>query len=278
MGSEKVVEATEHVDFNHPMAAGLTLLDPEKAEVLGTRSKIGIVGFATTHRFEAPFADPEWEIWGMNQLYRHIPRADRWFEIHENWDEHVVEGTDHAKWLREAAIPVYMVKTHEAFPWSVRYPIEELNILYSDYWTSSIAFMMGLAIWELEKLPGPPESKEIGLWGIDLIVEDEYFYQKACAEYFIGIACGKGFKVTIPTSSALCKAGYRYGYEKEPFTGLITISELRARHKELSAKKEALIQNAYGMDGAIQQLESLIQIYTLRARLRGMSIEAPREK
>src|SRR5689334_15473635 len=51
------------------------------------RMKVAIVGF-TDHRKEAPFGDPEWEIWGLNELYRYMPveQFTRWFELHDRSD------------------------------------------------------------------------------------------------------------------------------------------------------------------------------------------------
>ena len=57
-----------------------------------------------------PIADPSWIIVGLNQLYRHIARADVWFDIHLDWRAGNVEGTDHPRWLAECGLPVFMVE------------------------------------------------------------------------------------------------------------------------------------------------------------------------
>ena len=60
--------------------------------------KVAIVGFADT-RNQAPYNDPTFEIWGLNDLHSHIPRYDRWFDIHtrENIDTDVIAGRTAAK-------------------------------------------------------------------------------------------------------------------------------------------------------------------------------------
>lgn len=263
MGSEQVKDATNSVDFNHPCAGHVKILDHENGVVEsfcpdGTkRTKLAIVGFAASSKDLAPFNDPTWEIVGLNQLYRHIPRADRWLEIHHNFLEHVVEGTDHMKWLSEAPIPVYMVDRIPGIPNSVRYPIERVMDGHTDYFTSTVAFALALAIEE--------GFKEIGLWGIDLIVGDEYFYQKPCAEFWLGVAHGKGITVTLPHTTALCKQSHRYGYQSEP-ASLIAMSELTRRKKTLLDRRHELIVELANVDGAVQDCQMWGDLADLRMK------------
>ena len=73
------------------------------------------------------------------------------------------------------------------------YPFEEVAKTCGDYWESSIAYAMSLAIHE--------GADEIGLWGVNMAGDDEYSYQKPNMEYLIGLAKGKGIKVFIHESS-----------------------------------------------------------------------------
>lgn len=263
MGSENVKEATNQVDFNHPCAGQVKILDHEKGVVEsfcpdGTkRTKMAIVGFAASSKDLAPFNDPTWEIVGLNQLYRHIPRADRWLEIHHNFLDHVVEGTDHQKWLAESPIPIYMVDRIPGIPNSVRFPIERAMKGHLDYFTSTVAFMVALAIEE--------GFKEIGLWGIDLIVGDEYFYQKPCAEFWLGVAHGKGITVTLPHTTALCKQSHRYGYQLEP-ASLIAISELAKRKAGLMDERHKRMIELANIDGALQDCQMWGDLADLRMK------------
>jgi len=50
------------------------------------KKKVAILGFTETRKV-APYNDPDFEIWGLNDLYRFraaddVQRWDRWFEIH----------------------------------------------------------------------------------------------------------------------------------------------------------------------------------------------------
>lgn len=263
MGSEEIKEATGGIQWDHPCAGHVKILDHEKGVVEsfcpdGTkRTKLAIVGFAASSKDLAPYDDPSWEIVGVNQLYRHIPRADRWCEIHHNFLEHVVEGTDHQKWLADAPIPIYMVDRIPGIPNSVRFPIERVMHGHLDYFTSSVAFMIALAIQE--------GFKEIGLWGIDLIVGDEYFYQKPCTEFWIGVAHGKGITMTLPPTTALLKQSHRYGYQSEP-QSLISMSELAKRMQGLTAERDNQLRDIYMMDGALQECKMWGDLADLRTK------------
>lgn len=252
------------VKFNHPCAGKLAIYDHDKALVeefcpdgVTPRTKVAIVGYAESSRMQAPFDDPTFSVWGMNQLYRHIPRADRWFEIHHNWHEHVVEGTDHLGWLKSAPIPIYMVERVKEIPQSVTYPIDRIIAAHKDYFTSSIAYMIALALTE--------GFKTIHLYGIDLVVGDEWDYQKPNAEFWIGVAHGMGVTVGIPRESALCKQTWRYGYQSEP-DSLIKITEIRDRRTLLTQQRNQKMIELANLDGALQDVEMFHELALLRIR------------
>jgi hypothetical protein len=276
----------EGVDPQHEHAAHITILDREKALVQTDRKKYAICGFASSTRDLIPIADPTWEIWGMNQLYRHIARADRWFDVHWNWNSELVPGTDHEGWIRDSGIPVYMTETHAHLPTSVRFPLDVLMHEFTDYFTSTVAHMMALAIWEIDakveaSLDALPKltareflkhrqqlyaEYSIGLFGIDLIVGEEYFWQKTCAEFWIGAAAiGRGINVFIPPTSALCKQRFRYGYETEPPT-IIKPNELGRHRAALAAEQERVKRQLYMLDGAMQTDEYWTELIELRLR------------
>jgi hypothetical protein len=240
------------VQFDHAAEQDyqVVVTDRDQGIVLSTpkRDKVAIVGFATSSRDLAPFDDPSYEIWTLNQLYRHVPRSTRHFDIHCNWQEDNVEGTDHAGWIKDAPIPTYMMDAHPEFPNVVRYPIERvIKNAGIDYFTSTVAFEVGLAMAE--------GFKEIALFGIDLIVGTEYSVQKANLEFWLGMAHARGINVRIPCESALLKQQYRYGYEREPDWGPLKLVEVGKRIEYLSterAKKMALVN---ALDGALAEDE-----------------------
>lgn len=282
--------------YDHPCAAHLKIADADKAIVDAgptPRRKIAICGFASSSRHLIPINDPSWEIWGMNQLYRHIPRGDRWFDIHWNWDKETVPGTDYRGWLSTCGIPIYMMERLPDIPTSMRYPLERMIAQAGDYFTSTVAFMVAVAIEEVDKrvaarldsaitrhldkgghLKGEDLTELqrklyseylIGLFGIDLVVEEEYFWQKPCAEFWVGNAVGRNIEVFIPPQSAMCKQMYRYGYEPEPQT-VVRISEVEQHHKQLAEERKKHLDMVLMHDGAMQADEYWKRLIELRSR------------
>lgn len=248
------------IDWNHPAAAHAVILDAEKSIIdWRGRTKIAICGFAASSTQLAPFDDPEWIICGINQLYRHIRRADAWFDIHSYWDEKeaMVEGTDHVKWCAEAPIPIVLIERDPRVPNAVRYPIERMTgkapdspPWATDYFTSTISFMIA---WAIDQ-----GFKTIGLWGIDLIVGQEYFWQKACAEWWLGVANGLGIEIRLPHETALLKQAYRYGYEREPDYRPIKLSNMEHRLKAYRDEHQEALKKMYLLDGGVQALEKAL--------------------
>jgi hypothetical protein len=235
--------------WSHEAGCIPAVLNGERGVVITNprRRKVAVVGFASSTRSLAPFDSSEHEVWALNQLYRHIPRADRWFDIHSNYDEHVVEGTDHVGWLEQCPIPVYMNEWRMRYPTSVRYPIEEvIEYFGKDYFTSTIAFMIALAIKE--------GFEEIELYGIDLVVGTEWEQQRQCAEYYIGWARGMGIKVTVAAGSALLTQRYRYGYQTGP-DDLIHEEDFAIRTKRIQGNRDKVQIHLALIDGALQECE-----------------------
>lgn len=269
------------VDFKHPAAAHVEIVDHEKGMVqcVPPRRKAAIVGFAESSRDRAPFHDPEWEIFALNQLYRFIPRADRWFEIHEDFLHDEVPGTDYLAWLRAAPIPVYMTRTHRPatsrfdIPNAVRYPIERVSeFLGKRYFHSSIGFMLALAIME--------GFQEIGLWGVDLIETEEYRNQRPNVEWLLGLAGGLGIKVTVDEHSAVLKPLYVYGYEAGPawLQSGLTPEMLDHREAILGEKIGWLRTQLNAHEGMLLETKGWQMI--LRRKISGVRLEAtsPAEK
>jgi hypothetical protein len=245
------------VTFDHPAEVGhqINIIDVKRGVVEATpkRDKVAIMGFATSSRSLAPFDDPSYEIWTLNQLYRHVPRCTRHFDIHRNWEEDNVEGTDHRGWIKEAGeagIPTYMVEHHPDMPSTVQYPIDAvIEDVGCDYFTSTVAYEVALAVAE--------GFKEIALFGIDLIVGTEYDVQKANLEFHLGRAHGMGINVVIPPQSALLTQSHRYGYQKEPNFGPLRIAEIAARIDKLGEQKTNHMALLHALDGAISERERI---------------------
>lgn len=151
--------------------------------------KVAIVGLSQSSRHLAPWKSPEWELWGLawdTERYR----FHRTFEMHDRADLEKFYGDRLEAYLEKASYcnRLYTPET---------YPFDEVAETVGDYWCSSIAYMLALAIHE--------GAEEIGVYGVDMRGDDEYGYQKPNCEYLIGLARGRGIKVHIPDVSPLCK-------------------------------------------------------------------------
>lgn len=245
-----------------PACADVAIMDRGTADVVVVpkRKKVAIVGFATNTLHLVPWHDPEFEVWGMNQGYMHcIRRADRWFEMHMPEATADVREPQYLDWLsgkpislpdgrsiKGCDIPVYMIQQNDQFPTSVRYPIEEaIRYAGRDYFTSSVAFMMALA--------GIEGFTEVHLYGINLAIGEEYFYEKPNAEWWIGKLEGAGIKVYVPSASALLKQYRRYGYSIDARPAASLKNLLNARCNEYKYKIERLSEDRAITLGALRE-------------------------
>lgn len=191
-------------------AAKVAAMAPAPSE---RRTKVAILGFVK-HFQQAPFNDPSFEIWGLNELYQFIPRWDRWFEIHQRslYENDRNRVSDHINKLKAMTCPVYMMQHWDDIPASVPYPLADVMQRWPNpcpaarpYLTNTITYELLLALLE--------GFQEIHLYGVDMSHSTEYGEQRPSCEYAIGIAQGMGVKVYLPTESELLKANFLYGYE-----------------------------------------------------------------
>jgi hypothetical protein len=176
--------------------------------------KVAIVGKGGTFAL-APWRDPSWEIWGMPWII--FPRITRNFDLHTQacWDQ---EGFDDLQpgWAERAetkynGVPCYCDPSRmHAYPDAVEYPLAAVQqAMPIPYLENTIAYQIALALHE-----GVGEGDEIGLWGIHMMGRGEFVWQRPSVTYFIGLAQGRGVKITLPPGSPLFMSGYvdgRYG-------------------------------------------------------------------
>jgi len=189
---------------------------------MGWKKRLAIVGFADSKK-DAPYDDPSWEIWGLNDLHNSIPRWTRWFDIHtfDNINEDVKLGRSPADkcgigGLARLSCPVYMQDKIPEVPNSVKFPLEEILETFKGrsgerYFTNSVSYMIAYALYE--GLVSGRQWDEIHIYGVDMAVGVEYIAQRPSCEYWIGIAEGMGVKVFIPVASDLNKCAFLYGFE-----------------------------------------------------------------
>lgn len=157
--------------------------------------KVAIAGLSQTTHHLIPWDD--YEVWGL-PWDGDWARMDRLFEMHDLRlleSEHSKRQTGYIEKLKEIDVPLYMQDKY--FPNVTRFPFDDVAKVTGNYFNSSIAYAIALAIHE--------DVEEIAVYGVDMKGDDEYGYQKPNIEYLLGLAKGKGIKVIIPEQSPLLK-------------------------------------------------------------------------
>jgi hypothetical protein len=236
--------------------ADVKIMDRGTADVavVPKRKKVAIIGFATNTLHLVPWQDPEFELWGMNQGAGNFQRkADRWFEMHLPEYTADVRDPQYLDFLKNAGLPIYMIEAYDEYPCSVRYPIESaLQYAGRDYFMSSVSFMLCLAAIE--------GFQEVHLYGINLAIGDEYFYEKPNAEWWIGLLTGRGMKIVVPNASSLLKQQHRYGYSAEARPNAMTKALLTNRMQSYRAQCEQKLNEYHIMLGAMRECDALVQV------------------
>lgn len=205
------------------------IVDAQKGVVEVTRRKVAIVA-AGPGKHEAPFDDPDWEVWALNVVgafdWQGRLRCDRWWEMHEMH----AQSADDIAWMRKCPVPLYMVPSAfahdgevrvprnpnppahgeydlEVWPNAMRYPLEAMEEKFGCYWACTFAYQMALAIAE--------GFTDIGLYGVELGLGTarERTVEWANVSWWIGFAEGNGITIHLPTHSGLGRHPARYGVE-----------------------------------------------------------------
>lgn len=257
--------------------------------------KIAIVGFADSKR-DAPWGDPTWEKWTVNDLYFHVgpwvgmPNGQfppgsvtRVFEVHHLKGMGNRRNPGHEQWMAQIApqlnIPVYMQERREEFPSSVALPRMEIMECFGDegfggragcdYFTNSIAWMTALALYETSEWQELPDGRkirlcekgtEIGLWGIDMAADTEFGSQRPSCEFWLGVGKSMGVPIYIPDDSELLKAPALYGFD--------TSHPLRVRlQSQMQSCREQTVQLQQQIGAHQAQLQQLeAQLHMIRGR------------
>lgn len=220
--------------------------------------KVAIVAFSRTTRHMAPFDDPEWEIWGLNEEYRFewMKNWDRWFQIHPE-DDFRRKGNPndpyHEAWLKRQkplgepkAFPIYMQAHFEDIAPSYEFPIDKIEEdLGINYYCSSISYMLGMAAWM--------GYSTVGLFGVEMASDTEYRYQRPNGEFWLGYMIGKGVKIILPEEANLLR-GQRYGFDWLPNIGRQQIEFDMVRIKKQEEQSLQELNQALGIKNFLEQL------------------------
>lgn len=142
--------------------------------------------------------------WGLNDLIHYIPDLTTSFEMHD-----VERDASVAPWMKgeiealnKAGIPVVTYKKWKELKNCVVFPMDEMH---RKYFTNTIAYMIAYAIYK--------KATKIELYGIQMATPVEFRRQRACCEYWLGYAAGKGIEVYVHRPSQLL-------YHKEGLYGI----------------------------------------------------------
>jgi hypothetical protein len=169
--------------------------------------------------------DGHCDVWGHNALYDQYPLDthyyDGWFQLHspEYMAEHWANGwVEHKEWLAEEhPFPIYMQRHYKHYPSSVTFPRKEIMkyLPRGEYQTVTTSWCIAYAI-----LRG---YKRIELWGMNM-GGGEPHAGRACVEYWLGVAEGKGIETWVATPTDLFTTVHKavkvsrlqYAYDHEP--------------------------------------------------------------
>ena len=150
-------------------------------------------------------------------------RADRWFEIHPPTTD--IQNEYDMQWLRECPVPIYTTEPFPENPNAVVFPVDRLANKFTDYFSCTFAYQIALALAE--------GFEEIAIHGLQLAygTQREATVERACVDWWLGYAEGRGVRVTIPEGDFVAKHWFRYGfdYTNEAETVKTSVGTLAAR-------------------------------------------------
>ncbi len=187
----------------------------------GRRGKrtVAIVGSAWTTRGWAPYGEEGVEVWCFNEMHGQsgVGEATRWFQLHPKWSFTRDHRFNHWGWLQEEhKFPLYMQREYDNVPRSTKYPLREIqDNLLGNIWRgyaqlrsifgSSMAFGVALALYE--------KFERIELFGIELVLEGEWAFQRESMAFWLGKASGMGVEIWMPEECELFRMPL-YAYEE----------------------------------------------------------------
>lgn len=242
-------------------------------------TRIAVMGTAPSSVELAPFDDPSWAIWGCSPGLYPIcakKRSDVWFEPHR-WlptppGQFGKAGTrpwfspEFHEFLAQHKGPVFMSKAEPLIPSSVRIPYEYLIEKYGPYFfTSTVAYMLVMAIEVLAPRVAAGEKVMLGLFGVDMAAGEEWAYQRPGCQHFVGLAMAMGINVLLPEESDLMRPPTMYGIgEHNPrhIRLLARLADCNAQKQQIDAQIPQLQHRSAHLQGLIDQLQYDLAVWT----------------
>jgi hypothetical protein len=265
------------------------------------KKKVAIVGMATTSRHLAPFDDDEFEIWCLNESYwgghvgpdkktPFLRRADRWFQMHPEWDyfrPHNFNHPLHPQWLRndpwteeelaakddldnplhkeflswgansahrrDVNFPIYMLEVDERIPGSTLYPMTDIVESFGINAENVHWFTNSFGF--MCALAIYLGFEEIHIFGFEMSSQEEYGHQRACAVFWAGIAIGRGIKLVEPEGCRLLgQFDVLYGYDKIPGITKMHLEIERNAYTKQAQKEQAELNKILGEKERVEKM------------------------
>ena len=256
-----------------------------------TARRIAIVGFWSGDRHLIPWDDSDVEIWTLNNAHGcdWMKRWDRMFEMHprgiiESETEELKRSVDHLGLLQaERRRPIYMAVAPPDIPCAVAYPLDAVTtfvgarcekIRKQPYFTSTFALMLALATMKLVTSPRT-SGEAIEIYGVPLMNDEEYAFQRENASFFAGFAMGHGINIVMTPNSTWLEADGIYGYANAESWSLLDRMRMAveaerdayaAQAKQLESEYAAIHRTLNTVDGQRQYAETMIRRLTLLMR------------
>ncbi len=183
------------------------------------KTKVILVGkgYGFWESDKIPEVPDDTEIWGINDLILKKIDVDLVFNMHllEEFTNVDMAGVDLANSI---GIPTIMPKKYKQITNSIEFPLKKLMKEYgTDYFMTGIAYMFAYAIYK--------GMTQIDCYGINMRGDDEkYKNARACVEYWIGYARGKGIEVNMKGRYCDCLKifdrklyGYKDVFQTDPY-------------------------------------------------------------
>jgi hypothetical protein len=141
------------------------------------------------------------EVWCVNGAFQIQPNCDRVYAMDRFWPGHAdrVRGDAFIEAVNSLKVPIVCQRHYPEVPLSRSFKLREARKAFGfDYYTSTMAYMLAEAIMEKASVI---VLHHIVCYG----ASTEYFPQKACLDFWVGQAMGRGIKIAISDSSMLIK-------------------------------------------------------------------------
>lgn len=207
-------------------------------------SKVAIVGSNPATCELAPFDDPEWAIWVLNEAATtwEPPRISACFQIHK-WESFARSDNelkkDHWEWLQQVHdFPIYMEIAFQEVPSAFVYPLNKIveAVGGRKFFTSSAAYALALAHFL--------GYQEVGVWGVHVASEWEYEFQREGVAYWLGRIDATAKLYLVPGCGLL--QAPLYGYEGATMIDLHYLITSRKNLQGVADEAQEMMDRATG--------------------------------